>query len=175
MIDITKIRLTGNRIIVQELTTSQIGSIVVPVDVTHGMRALVLAVAQTDRSTLCEDIYPGDIALLHAGCGNEHLDSNVYVVNAVSVWGVIRDGEPIPINEHVMVRVDPERDDVDPDTGLWSPTDARHFPDTGWCHWQGQDWHVIYNIRGSQRRIKIGDQVYAFMDRENLIGLVEDK
>ena len=173
MIDIATIALRNDRIIVQELTTSKVGAIFVPFDTSHGMQALVLSVAQDPRSTLCADIYPGDIALLRDGAKQDHLGERIFIFSAVDVWGVIRDGIPMPVNHYVMVRVDAEQEDVDASTGLWTPTDSRSFPDTGWTEIGGEDAHVHYGVLGSQRRIKMGGQVYAFMERENLTGLVD--
>ena len=173
MIDIATIVLRNDRIIVQELTTSKIGSLFVPFDTSHGMQALVLSVAQDDRSTLCADIYPRDVALLRDGAVQDHLGDRMFVFSAVDVWGVIRDGVPMPVNHYLMVRVDSEKDDVDASTGLWTPTEARDFPATGWVEWEGEDVHVHYNTLGSQRRIKMDGQVYAFMERETLTGLVD--
>jgi hypothetical protein len=173
MIDITKIRLVGNKIIVQELSEARVGLIHIPGDHSHGMQARVLAVAQTERSTLCEDIYPDDIALVRGGAFSECLGERVFLISAVDICGVIRDGVPLPVNDYVMVRVDAEKDAVDPATGLWAPTEANDFPATGWAEWEGRDWHVHYNVLGSQRRIRLGGQVYAFMLRDNLTGLVE--
>ena len=170
MIDPTKIRLRGDNMIVQELTTSQIGSIVVPVDMSMGMQALVLNVAQTDRSQLCEDIYPGDIALMRDGAQCEHLGKRVFIMNAVNCWGVIRDGKPMPVNHYYMIEVDPEADDVDAETGLWTPEEGRDFPNTGWCNIDGGRYHVIYDTKASQRRIRLAGQVYVFIERDGIAG-----
>ena len=170
-LDITKVNLLQNNIIVQELSEHKVGSIYLPGDVTHGMQAKVLNVAD---GPLCEHIYPGDIALLKSGAFHEYLGGNLFIFRAVHVWGVLRGGKPFPVNEYVLVRVDAEEDDTDAETGIWTPTEARDFPETGWCEWEGKDWHVHYNVMGSQRRIKIAGQVYSFMGRDNLTGIVED-
>lgn len=169
--DPTKIRLIKDRMIVQELTSAKVGAIYLPKSLSAGMQGYVLNVADTE---LCEDIYPGDTALLKNGAQNESLGDRVFVVHAVDVWGVIRDGKPMPVNHHVMVEVDPEEDDVDADTGIWTATESRDYPSTGWANYDGAREHVHYNVMGPQRRIKIGEQVYAFMALDNLTGYVEE-
>ena len=170
-----QIRLAGNRLAVQEIRQVTVGSILIPRDPNQGMEGIVLSVGP---GALCEDIYPGDRCILRAALASPYrLDGDVWLLSAVDVWGVIRDGEPHPrgVNGSVCVRLDEELPDVDPTSGLWTPTDGREFPSTGWATWEGKDWHVHFDTRRPQRRLRIGQQVYVLIDREHLTGYVEEE
>jgi hypothetical protein len=169
--DTTKLKLLKNRVLVQESEGAKVGSIILPVDQSAGMRAKVLNVAQGPTSPLCEEIYPGDTALIREGAPHDHLQDRLFVFNAVSIWGVIRDGVPHAINGRVLVKVDPELADVDEATGIWTPTEARAFPDAGTAVIDGREARVRFNIRAPQRRFGIAGQVYAIMDEDGIVGV----
>jgi len=172
-LDTRKLQLIKNRVLVQELEGAKVGSIILPRDQSAGMQARVLNVAQGPTSPLCEEIYPGDTALIREGAPHDHVQDKLFLFNAVSIWGVIRDGVPLAINGRVLVKVDAEENDVDAASGLWTPTEARPFPDGGTAVIDGREARVRFNVRAPQRRFRIAGQVYAIMEEDGIVGVEE--
>jgi hypothetical protein len=170
-LDVTRVRLLGNRILVQEIRQTTVGRILIPRDMSQGGQGRVLSVGP---GPLCADIYPGDLAILRSAAPCQLITGDVWCFSAVDVWGVVRDGQVLGVADKVCVRLDPEAPDVDARTGLWTPTEGREYPCTGWAEWEGQDYHVTFDTRRPQRRIRIATQDYVLLAREHLTGYVED-
>jgi len=171
--DTTKLKLLKNRVLIEEPGEASIGGVIIPRDISNGRQGRVLNVAEGETSPLCEEVYPGDTALIREGAPCDHIQGRLFVFNAVSIWGVIREGVPLAINGRVLIRVDPEEADTDAKTGIWTPTDARPFPDVGSAAVDGEEVRVRYDIRHPQRRFRVGGQVYVIVEEAGVLGVVD--